>query len=247
MPDSSGLDSEGSRFTARRIAIETTLRGRFNVENVLGAVAAGDLARDRRRRDCARACDGEGRARPVRGDRRGPAFTVIVDYAHTPDRSTSALQAARRARRPATDCRVWRRWRPRPGEAAGDGAVAQERPDRVIVTYDNPRSEDPTRHRPGVLQGAGTDVEIDPDRRSAISRRSPSRSRATSSSWQVRVTSRGRRCRRRTSVRRPSRLLDADEAARTGTASMDVPSRTLWSDRPELVQLASHNACRRTN
>ena len=40
----------------------------------------------------------------------------------------------------------------------------------VIVTSDNPRSEDPLAIIQDVLQGAGTDVEIDPDRRSAIHR-----------------------------------------------------------------------------
>jgi UDP-N-acetylmuramoyl-L-alanyl-D-glutamate--2,6-diaminopimelate ligase len=50
------------------------------------------------------------------------------------------------------------------------GRVARERSDLAIVTSDNPRSEDPVAIIEDVLQGAGVDVEIDPDRRSAISR-----------------------------------------------------------------------------
>ena len=50
------------------------------------------------------------------------------------------------------------------------GRVAVELADVVIVTSDNPRSEDPLRIIEDVLLGSGVDVEIDPDRRSAIDR-----------------------------------------------------------------------------
>jgi UDP-N-acetylmuramoyl-L-alanyl-D-glutamate--2,6-diaminopimelate ligase len=50
------------------------------------------------------------------------------------------------------------------------GAVAAQRADHVIVTSDNPRGEDPLAIIQDILQGAGTGVEIDPDRRSAIHR-----------------------------------------------------------------------------
>jgi UDP-N-acetylmuramoyl-L-alanyl-D-glutamate--2,6-diaminopimelate ligase len=50
------------------------------------------------------------------------------------------------------------------------GAVAVQRADHVIVTSDNPRSEDPLAIIQDILQGAGIGVEIDPDRRSAIHR-----------------------------------------------------------------------------
>ncbi len=60
-----------SRFTAAGIALETPLLGIFNVENVLGAVAAGAPARRRRRRDRGGRRGGDGRPGPVRGGRRG--------------------------------------------------------------------------------------------------------------------------------------------------------------------------------
>ena len=50
------------------------------------------------------------------------------------------------------------------------GKVAAELADVTIVTSDNPRSEEPLAIIQDVLQGAGVDVEIDPDRRSAIAR-----------------------------------------------------------------------------
>jgi UDP-N-acetylmuramoyl-L-alanyl-D-glutamate--2,6-diaminopimelate ligase len=48
------------------------------------------------------------------------------------------------------------------------GEVARTLADTVVVTSDNPRSEDPLAIVEAILQGAGTDVEVDPDRRSAI-------------------------------------------------------------------------------
>jgi UDP-N-acetylmuramoyl-L-alanyl-D-glutamate--2,6-diaminopimelate ligase len=50
------------------------------------------------------------------------------------------------------------------------GRIAAERADIAIVTSDNPRSEEPLAIIEDVLQGAGSGVEIDPDRRSAIER-----------------------------------------------------------------------------
>jgi UDP-N-acetylmuramoyl-L-alanyl-D-glutamate--2,6-diaminopimelate ligase len=50
------------------------------------------------------------------------------------------------------------------------GKIAAEHSDLAIVTSDNPRSEDPLAIIQDVLQGSGVDVEIDPDRRTAIHR-----------------------------------------------------------------------------
>jgi UDP-N-acetylmuramoyl-L-alanyl-D-glutamate--2,6-diaminopimelate ligase len=48
------------------------------------------------------------------------------------------------------------------------GQVARKLADTVVVTNDNPRSEEPIEIVEAILQGAGTDVEVDLDRRSAI-------------------------------------------------------------------------------
>ena len=98
----------------------------------------------------------------------GQGFAVVVDYAHKPD----ALGAALRAARQLGDGRLTVVF-----GAGGDrdrtkraemGKVARELSDRVIVTNDNPRSEEPLAIVEQILQGAGTDVEVDLDRRAAI-------------------------------------------------------------------------------
>jgi UDP-N-acetylmuramoyl-L-alanyl-D-glutamate--2,6-diaminopimelate ligase len=100
----------------------------------------------------------------------GQPFAVIVDYSHKPGALQSVLEAARAM----TEGRVLVAF-----GAGGDrdrgkrplmGSVAKQLADVVVVTSDNPRSEDPVAIIQDVLQGTGTDVEIDPDRRSAINR-----------------------------------------------------------------------------
>ena len=164
------LTPEGSRFRAAGIEVETALPGRFNVSNALGAVAAGVLL------DLDEEAIASGiaavQAVPGRFERvdEGQPFTVLVDYAHTPDSLETVLKAAR----DLTEGRVLVVF-----GAGGDrdrgkrplmGKVAAELADQAIVTSDNPRSERPLAIIQDVLQGAGTSVEIDPDRRSAIER-----------------------------------------------------------------------------
>jgi UDP-N-acetylmuramoyl-L-alanyl-D-glutamate--2,6-diaminopimelate ligase len=169
-PEALELSSGGSRFRAAGIEIETSLRGSFNVENVLGAVAAGlllDLDEGAIAEGVARVEGVPGRFEVVD---EGQPFTVVVDYSHTPDSLAGALRAARGL----GDGRVIAVF-----GAGGDrdrgkrplmGQVAAELADLAIVTSDNPRSEDPLAIIQDVLQGTGVDVEIDPDRRSAIHR-----------------------------------------------------------------------------
>ena len=169
-PEGLELSAECSRFRAAGIAIETKLRGLFNVENVLAAVAVGlllDLDEDAVRRGIAAVEDVPGRVEPVD---EGQPFSVLVDYAHTPDSLRTVLRAARGL----AEGRVLVVF-----GAGGDrdrgkrplmGRVVAELADLVVVTSDNPRSEDPLRIIEDVLQGAGVDVEIDLDRRSAIQR-----------------------------------------------------------------------------
>ena len=169
-PENLEVSAAGSRFRAAGIDVETSLRGLFNVENALGAVAAG-LLLDLEEGDIAAGIDAvtvvPGRFEAVDA---GQPFTVLVDYAHTPDSLSSALHSAREL----TDGRVIVVF-----GAGGDrdrgkrplmGRVAAELADVVIVTSDNPRSEEPLRIIEDVLLGAGLDVEVDPDRRSAIER-----------------------------------------------------------------------------
>jgi UDP-N-acetylmuramoyl-L-alanyl-D-glutamate--2,6-diaminopimelate ligase len=169
-PEGLEVGAHGSRFRAGGLAIETPLRGLFNVENVLGAVAAGillDLAEDAIVDGIARV---EGVAGRFEAIDEGQPFAVVVDYAHTPDSLATVLDAARGL----GDGRVIVVF-----GAGGDrdrgkrplmGKVAAHLADVAIVTSDNPRSEEPLAIIQDVLQGAGVDVEIDLDRHSAIER-----------------------------------------------------------------------------
>jgi UDP-N-acetylmuramoyl-L-alanyl-D-glutamate--2,6-diaminopimelate ligase len=164
------LTPRGSRFRAAGLDFEIPLPGIFNVENALGAVAAGlllDLDEQAVVAGIARVEAVPGRFEVVD---EGQPFAVVVDYAHTPDSLDTVLRAARGL----GDGRLIVVF-----GAGGDrdrgkrplmGRVAAELSDLAIVTSDNPRSEEPLAIIEDVLQGTGTDVEIDPDRRSAIAR-----------------------------------------------------------------------------
>ena len=94
-PESLELGAGGSRFRAGGIAVETPLRGRFNVENVLGAVAAAKLLEIPD--DAIAYGVKELRGVPGRFEAvdEGQPFAVLVDYAHTPDSLENVLRAAR--------------------------------------------------------------------------------------------------------------------------------------------------------
>jgi UDP-N-acetylmuramoyl-L-alanyl-D-glutamate--2,6-diaminopimelate ligase len=162
------LGPHGSTLTAAGMEIVTRLPGVFNVENVLGAVAAALLLDV----DGDAIVEGIGAVAGVAGRfeaiDEGQDFAVVVDYSHKPD----ALAAVLRAARALGDGRLTVVF-----GAGGDrdrmkrpemGRVARQLADSVIVTSDNPRSEDPLEIIGEIVQGAGTDVEVDPDRRSAI-------------------------------------------------------------------------------
>jgi UDP-N-acetylmuramoyl-L-alanyl-D-glutamate--2,6-diaminopimelate ligase len=169
-PEGLELGAAGATFTAGGIEIRSKLRGRFNVENVLGVVAAAillDVDEDDIAAGIAALEGVPGRFEPVD---EGQPFSVVVDYAHKPDALDNVLRTAREL----AGGRVVVVF-----GAGGDrdrqkrplmGKVARDLADVVIVTSDNPRSEDPLAIIQDVLQGTGTDVEIDPDRRSAIGR-----------------------------------------------------------------------------
>ena len=101
----------------------------------------------------------------------GQPFEVLVDYAHTPDALTHVLGALR----PLVGGRIWTVFgcggdrdqgkRPMMGRAAAAGS------DRLVVTSDNPRGEDPAAIIADILPGVaeiGTAHEVEPDRRAAI-------------------------------------------------------------------------------
>jgi UDP-N-acetylmuramoyl-L-alanyl-D-glutamate--2,6-diaminopimelate ligase len=173
------LHQRGSEFVAHtpagtaRIALRLT--GAFNVANALAALAVG-LTQEVPLPTIAEALSEmpgiPGRFESVE---EGQPFAVVVDYAHTPDGLENVLRAAREITAgrliAVFGCGGDRDRTKRPMM----GRIAAEWADHVIVTSDNPRTEDPRaiidEIRPGVDDGrAGRDVrvEIEPDRRRAI-------------------------------------------------------------------------------
>ena len=157
--------------TGRSAPVASPLVGEFNVANALAAgttaLAAGFTF------DTVIAGLDAQLTVPGRMERvdAGQPFTVLVDYAHTPDALGRALAAAR----DIADGRVVVVFgcggdrdaakRPLMGEAAGRGA------DVVFVTSDNPRSEDPHEIAAAALAGveaAGASATVELDRRSAV-------------------------------------------------------------------------------
>ncbi|HEX5800848.1 MAG TPA: UDP-N-acetylmuramyl-tripeptide synthetase, partial [Gaiellaceae bacterium] len=169
-PDELVLDARGAHFSAGGVELRTSLRGRFNVENVLGAVAAAqllDIEDEEVAAGVAALAGVPGRFEAVD---EGQPFTVLVDYAHTPDSLDNVLRAAREVAAGRLLVVFGAGGDRDRGKRPLMGKVAADLADLVVVTSDNPRSEEPLAIIQDVLQGTGTDVEIDPDRRSAIRR-----------------------------------------------------------------------------
>jgi UDP-N-acetylmuramoyl-L-alanyl-D-glutamate--2,6-diaminopimelate ligase len=178
--DKTEITPRGTRFnmvTAQeKVPVFSPLIGRVNVYNILAAAAAAFA------RDCSTEAISRGVAAlthvPGRFQRVdcGQPFTVVVDYAHTDDALRNLTALAREfVSRSGAGARVItlfgcggdrdRAKRPLMGEAAGRGS------DFVVLTSDNPRSEDPRAIINDALVGlqrTGTKYVVEVDRRKAI-------------------------------------------------------------------------------
>jgi UDP-N-acetylmuramoyl-L-alanyl-D-glutamate--2,6-diaminopimelate ligase len=155
---------DGCRFQLRCPAgareVSLPMPGRFNVANALAALAAThqlgcDL--DVLVEALERGVRVPGRFEPVD---EGQGFAVIVDYAHTPDSLENVLLAGRELARTGGGGRLICVF-----GAGGDrdrgkrplmGEIAARLADLVLVTSDNPRSEDPEQIIAEILAGTGT-------------------------------------------------------------------------------------------
>jgi UDP-N-acetylmuramoyl-L-alanyl-D-glutamate--2,6-diaminopimelate ligase len=174
------ITSRGTRFNLitpkETIPVFSALIGKVNVYNTLAAAAAAYL------RNCAAEVIAQGVAvlarvpgRFERVDCQQP-FTVVVDYAHTDDALRNLTGLARdfvqQAGQKGRVITVFgcggdrdRTKRPLMGEAAGRGS------DFVVLTSDNPRSEDPLAIINDAmvgLQRSGAKYKTEPDRKAAI-------------------------------------------------------------------------------
>ena len=167
----------GLRFDVQygklRFAVESPLIGRINVYNILAACGAG-LSYDIAPEQIAQGIKGI-RAVPGRFERidEGQPFVVVVDYAHTDDALRNVIAVAR-GLNPKRVITLFgcggdrdRAKRPLMGQAAAEAS------DFVVLTSDNPRSEDPLAIMNDALVGIRrVDVRhvVEPDRAAAIAR-----------------------------------------------------------------------------
>jgi UDP-N-acetylmuramoyl-L-alanyl-D-glutamate--2,6-diaminopimelate ligase len=168
--ESEGLSVEvDTSFGSAELALR--LVGEFNVDNaltVLAVLLAWEVPLQQAAQALSRARAASGRMEMFGGRGRSPL--AIVDYAHTPDALANALRAAR------LHCRGQLRvvfgcgGDRDPGKRPLMGAVAAELADDVILTDDNPRSEDPRHIVAEILGGipAGAPLTIEHDRALAI-------------------------------------------------------------------------------
>src|SRR3954469_8377287 len=148
--------------------IDLKLRGRFNAENALGAIAAAKLLgieQEAITRGLESVRGVPGRFESIE---EGQPFEVIVDYAHKPRALETLLRAVREIATGRVICVFGcggdrdRDKRPQMGR------IATELADLVLITNDNPRSEDPQAIIDAILSGVVREVEVELDRARAI-------------------------------------------------------------------------------
>jgi UDP-N-acetylmuramoyl-L-alanyl-D-glutamate--2,6-diaminopimelate ligase len=166
----------GTEYTlvtpAGSVHVRSRLRGQFNVYNSLAAAACcvglgEDLETIKAGLEAPIVV--AGRFQPVE---RGQDFVVVIDYAHTPDGLVKVLNAAR-ATNPRRIITVFGCGGDRdPLKRPIMGEIATSGSDLVIITDDNPRTEDPEGIVQDILAGIKdrSKVEVIHDRRKAIER-----------------------------------------------------------------------------
>ncbi|HEY7692958.1 MAG TPA: UDP-N-acetylmuramoyl-L-alanyl-D-glutamate--2,6-diaminopimelate ligase [Gaiellaceae bacterium] len=150
------------------VEVRTRLRGRFNLENALGTVAAARLLGiddEAAARGIASVDGVPGRFQAVD---EGQDFTVIVDYAHKPGALENALRAARELADGRVVCVFGCGGDRDRGKRPLMGGIASELADVAIVTSDNPRSEDPLAIIDEIVAGMDGEPVVEPDRGRAI-------------------------------------------------------------------------------
>ena len=167
-PAGLAIDIESSWGNAE---LTVPLVGEFNVDNVLTVLAvllSWNIPLARATRALAQCRAPSGRMELFGGT--GAAPLAIVDYAHTPDALAKALQAARQHCRGTLRVVFGCGGDRDAGKRPQMGRVAAELADDVIITDDNPRTEDPARIVADILAGLARPAEalVEHDRARAI-------------------------------------------------------------------------------
>jgi UDP-N-acetylmuramoyl-L-alanyl-D-glutamate--2,6-diaminopimelate ligase len=154
-----------------KCSVATQLMGRFNAENslvVLGCLLSLGVSLGAAADALAECRPAPGRMEVVRTDGANKP-TVVIDYAHTPDALAKALAAAREHCAGALWCVFGCGGDRDAGKRPVMGGIAQSLADQIIVTDDNPRSEDPQAITRDILKGMQSrSVRVIHDRGAAI-------------------------------------------------------------------------------
>jgi UDP-N-acetylmuramoyl-L-alanyl-D-glutamate--2,6-diaminopimelate ligase len=162
------MDIDGS---FGKLHLSTRLLGRFNAENalvVLGCLVSLGVPVQQAAAGIAGCTAPPGRMEVIESTGEGKP-TAVIDYAHTPDALAKALGALREHCRGKLWCVFGCGGDRDPGKRPMMGAVADELADRIIVTDDNPRSENPAEiirgiaggisaHRPRIVHDRGAAI-----------------------------------------------------------------------------------------
>jgi UDP-N-acetylmuramoyl-L-alanyl-D-glutamate--2,6-diaminopimelate ligase len=168
------LNKIGMVINVNGTLVQTKLVGRFNAYNILAAYGAAVLLKESPERTLeaiANVEPVEGRLDRVNGKRN---ISGIVDFAHTPDALENVLQVINEQRQEGqrvisiVGCGGDRDKSKRPKMAA----VAQRLSNTLILTSDNPRTENPLAIIEDMVAGLAKDTEtvvrVEPERRNAI-------------------------------------------------------------------------------
>ena len=161
---------ETKKFGSKKVKLQ--MNGMFSVYNVLAAISVG-LTQGINLEDCIKPLENvKGVAGRFEVVAKNPL--VIVDYAHTPDGLENILQAAREITPKSSKliclfgCGGDRDATKRPKM----GSIAEKLSDKIVITSDNPRSEDPQQIITDILAGLKSinteEVFVEPDRGKAI-------------------------------------------------------------------------------
>ncbi|MCD7098285.1 UDP-N-acetylmuramoyl-L-alanyl-D-glutamate--2,6-diaminopimelate ligase [Stenotrophomonas sp. MMGLT7] len=171
------LDNRGIGFEldigGQRLAVQSPLLGRFNVDNLLavaGALHALDVAPAHIAQVLSQLQPIRGRMNRLGGD--GVLPLVVIDYAHTPDALQQALHSLHEHAAGRLICVFGCGGERDTGKRPQMAAIAEAEADTVIVTDDNPRREDGDAIVAGIVAGFARPQQaiVERDRAAAIAR-----------------------------------------------------------------------------